>query len=74
LEKKALYNRLSIIEDETEDILIDIQNENIDDLFIEFLKSKNYDVSFVYGMYNEVVNNGDLYNYINDYFKHTMNK
>jgi DNA repair exonuclease SbcCD nuclease subunit len=69
LEKKALYSRLSIIEDETEDILIDIQNENIDDLFIEFLKSKNYDVSFVYGIYNEVVNNRDLYNYINDYFK-----
>ncbi len=69
LEKKALYSRLSIIEDETDDILFNIQNENIDDLFIEFLKSKNYDVSFVYGLYKEAID-GKLYNYIIDYFEH----
>ena len=69
LKEKAIYNRLSIIEDETDDTIINIDNHNIDDLFVEFLKSKNYDVSFVYGIYNEVVNNRDLYNYINDYFK-----
>jgi DNA repair exonuclease SbcCD nuclease subunit len=68
LRKKALYSKISIIEDEVDEILLNIQNENMDDLFIEFLKSKNYDVSFVYGIYNEA-SSGDLYNYIITHFK-----
>jgi len=72
LEKKALYSRLSIVEDETEDTIIDIQNKNVDEIFREFLENKNYDIDFVYGIYNEVLNNRDLCAYLVEHFKHNI--
>ncbi|AEH07534.1 metallophosphoesterase family protein [Methanothermococcus okinawensis] len=73
LAKKALYSRLSISEPDIENAIIDIQNKNMDELFKEFLKSKNYDIDFVYGIYNEVLNDKDLYSCLDEYFKKIIN-
>ena len=42
---------------------------DIDKVFKEFLKSRKYDVNFVYGIYHEVMRGQDLYKYLEDYLR-----
>ncbi|WP_292461056.1 DNA repair exonuclease [Methanothermococcus sp.] len=73
LEKKALYSRLFIVEEGVEEAIIDIQNKkNIDEIFKEFLKNKNYDIDFVYNIFNKVLEDDDLYAYLLEYFNGRM--
>ena len=70
MNKKALYSRLSIIDDDidTGSMFLDINNKT-DEIFGEFLKNKKYDVEFVQGLYYEALKEDDgLYEYVKDYY------
>lgn len=70
MNKKALYSRLSIIEEDidTTSMFLDINNKT-DEMFREFLRNKKYDVEFVQGLYYEALKgDNELYDYINNYY------
>ncbi|UXM84305.1 DNA repair exonuclease [Methanococcus aeolicus] len=70
MNKKALYSRLSIIEEDidTASMFLDINNKT-DEMFREFLRNKKYDVEFVQGLYYEALKgDNELYDYINNYY------
>ncbi|HIQ38793.1 MAG TPA: exonuclease SbcCD subunit D, partial [Methanothermococcus okinawensis] len=67
--KKTLYNRITYLDGITEEEILNITNTDVDEVFREFLKSRNYDVNFVYGIYNEVIKGGDLYRYLEDHLR-----
>ncbi|MBW9221267.1 DNA repair exonuclease [Methanothermococcus sp. SCGC AD-155-M21] len=69
LKNKTLYNRISHIPESTEgEIILNNQLGDSEYLFKEFLKERNYDVNFIYGIYREAVSeDGNLFNYLRDY-------
>ncbi|AXI25707.1 DNA repair exonuclease [Methanofervidicoccus sp. A16] len=67
--KKTLYNRITYLDGISEEEILDIAHMDIEEVFREFLKSRNYDVNFVYGIYDEVIRGRDLYKYLEDYFR-----
>jgi len=67
--KKILYKKITYLDGITEEEILNIANTDVDEMFKEFLKSRNYDVNFVYGIYNEVIKGGNLYRYLEDYLR-----
>ena len=67
--KKTLYNRITYLEGIAEEEVLDIAHMDVEEVFREFLKSRNYDVNFVYGIYDEVIRGRDLYKYLEDHLR-----
>lgn len=67
--RETLYNRITYLDNITEEEILDILHTDVDEIFKEFLKSRNYDVDFVYGIYEEVTKGGNLYKYLEDYLR-----
>jgi len=67
--KKTLYNRITYLEGIAEEEVLDIVHMDVDKVFREFLRSRNYDVNFVYGIYSEVMRGQDLYKYLEDHLR-----
>ncbi|WP_459201193.1 DNA repair exonuclease [Methanococcus sp. CF] len=65
----TLYKRINRIDENLEDILI-INESSIEEIFQEYIKSKNMDVDFVYNLYKKLLEtDSDSIGYVNDYFK-----
>ncbi len=70
LKEKSLYYKLNVLEDSEESAHIVNINENIDEVFKEYLRNKKFDVDFVYELYRKVLNGDeDCLPYVEDYFK-----
>jgi hypothetical protein len=65
----TLYKRISRIDENLEESLI-INESSIEEIFQEYIKNKEMDVNFVYGLYKKLLENDcDSLLYVNDYFK-----
>ncbi|MBW9223791.1 exonuclease SbcCD subunit D [Methanothermococcus sp. SCGC AD-155-E23] len=67
--KKTLYNRINYLDKVSEEEILEISHMDVEEVFKEFLRKRNYDVDFVYGIYREVLKGGDLYKYLEDYLR-----
>uniref|UniRef100_A9A9X3 DNA double-strand break repair protein Mre11 n=1 Tax=Methanococcus maripaludis (strain C6 / ATCC BAA-1332) TaxID=444158 RepID=A9A9X3_METM6 len=65
----TLYKRISRIDENLEGSF-NINESSIDEIFQEYIKNKEMDVNFVYGLYKKLLENDcDSLLYVNDYFK-----